>query len=35
MVARDAAFPAKLEARWKLSYPTLDGLAAILAEFPR
>ncbi|NTV80694.1 MAG: O-antigen ligase family protein, partial [Candidatus Aminicenantes bacterium] len=35
MVARDLAFPAKLEARWKLSYPTLDALAAILAEFPR
>jgi tetratricopeptide (TPR) repeat protein len=35
MVARDPDFPAKLEARWKLSYPTLDGLAAILAELPR
>ncbi len=34
MVARDPAFPAKLEARWKLSYPTLDGLAAILVELP-
>ena len=35
MAARDTAFPAKLEARWKLSYPTLDGLVAILAELPR
>ena len=34
MAARDPAFPAKLEARWKLSYPSLDGLAAILAELP-
>jgi hypothetical protein len=35
MVVRDPDFPAKLEARWKLSNPTLDGLAAILAELPR
>jgi O-antigen ligase len=35
MAARDAAFPAKLEARWRLSYPTLDGLKAVLAELPR
>lgn len=35
MVARDPAFPAKLEARWKLSFPTLDGLSAVLAELPR
>jgi O-antigen ligase len=35
MIARDPAFPAKLEARWTLSYPTLDGLAAVLAELPR
>jgi hypothetical protein len=35
MVARDANYPAKLEARWKLSFPTLDGLAAVLAELPR
>jgi len=35
MVARVPVFPAKLEARWRLSYPTLDALAAILAEFPR
>jgi hypothetical protein len=35
MAARDPAFPAKLEARWRLSYPSLDGLAAILAELPR
>jgi O-antigen ligase len=34
MAARDPAFPAKLEARWRLSYPALDGLAAILAELP-
>lgn len=34
MAARDPAFPAKLEARWKLSYPSLDNLAAILAELP-
>jgi O-antigen ligase len=34
MVARDATFPAKLEARWKLSFPSLDGLAAVLAELP-
>jgi hypothetical protein len=35
MIARDPAFPAKLEARWTLSYPTLDGLTAVLAELPR
>jgi hypothetical protein len=35
MIARDPAFPAKLEARWTLSYPSLDGLAAVLAELPR
>ena len=35
MTARDPAFPAKLEARWTLSYPTLDGLTAVLAELPR
>jgi O-antigen ligase len=34
MVARDTAFPPKLEARWKLSFPTLDGLNAVLAELP-
>ena len=34
MVARDAKFPAKLEARWKLSFPSLDSLADILAELP-
>jgi O-antigen ligase len=34
MVARDPAFLAKLEARWKQSFPTLDGLAAVLAELP-
>jgi O-antigen ligase len=32
-VARDPAFPAKLEARWKQSFKTTDRLAAILAEF--
>ena len=32
MVDRDPAFPARLEARWKLSYPTLDGISAVLAE---
>jgi tetratricopeptide (TPR) repeat protein len=31
-VARDPAFPAKLEARWKQSHGTSDALAAILAE---
>ena len=35
MAARDPAFPAKLEARWKLSFPTLDGLNAVLAELLR
>ncbi len=35
MIARDPAFPAKLEARWKLSFPTPDGLTAVLAELPR
>jgi O-antigen ligase len=35
MAARDAKFPARLEARWKLSFPSLDGLAAVLAELPR
>ncbi|HSA96202.1 MAG TPA: O-antigen ligase family protein, partial [Acidobacteriota bacterium] len=35
MIGRDPAFPAKLEARWKLSFPTLDGLNAVLAELPR
>jgi len=32
MVARDPAFPGKLEARWKKSFQTTDRLAAILAE---
>ena len=32
-VARDLAFAAKLEARWKQSFKTDDRLAAILAEF--
>ncbi|MCJ7486441.1 MAG: hypothetical protein MUQ25_09800, partial [Candidatus Aminicenantes bacterium] len=32
MVARDPAFPGKLEARWKQSFQTTDRLAAILAE---
>jgi hypothetical protein len=32
MVARDPAFPAKIEARWKQSFQTTDRLAAILAE---
>jgi O-antigen ligase len=31
-VARDPAFAAKLEARWKQSFKTADRLAAILAE---
>jgi tetratricopeptide (TPR) repeat protein len=35
MAARDATFPAKLEARWKQSFPTLDGLNAVLAELAR
>ena len=34
MVARDPAFSAKLEARWKLSFPSLDSLTAVLAELP-
>lgn len=34
MAARDPAFPARLEARWKLSFPTLDGLRAVLGELP-
>ena len=32
-VARDPAFAAKLESRWKRSFQTTDRLAAILAEF--
>ena len=32
-VARDPAFAAKLEARWKQSFKTADRLAAVLAEF--
>jgi O-antigen ligase len=32
-VARDPAFAAKLESRWKQSFQTTDRLAAILAEF--
>jgi tetratricopeptide (TPR) repeat protein len=32
-VARDPAFPAKLETRWKQSFKTADRLAAILGEF--
>jgi hypothetical protein len=32
-VARDPAFAAKLEARWRQSFQTTDRLAAILAEF--
>jgi hypothetical protein len=32
MTAVDPGFPAKLEARWKQSFKTLDRLRAILAE---
>ena len=32
-LARDAAFPAKLEARWNGSYGSPDALRALLAEF--
>ncbi len=32
MTGRDAAFPSKLEARWKQSYGTTERLEAVLAE---
>jgi hypothetical protein len=32
MTARDPAFPARFEARWKQSYGSADGLADLLAE---
>jgi hypothetical protein len=32
-LARDPAFPAKLEARWARSYGSPDALRALLAEF--
>lgn len=32
MTARDPGFPAKLEARWKQSYGTVDRFTAVLAE---
>ena len=35
MIARDPGFPAKLEARWKLSYASADPLKAVLAELSR
>ncbi|MBM3305306.1 MAG: hypothetical protein FJY79_05105 [Candidatus Aminicenantes bacterium] len=35
MTAVDPGFPAKLEARWKQSFKTLDRLRDILAELPR
>ena len=35
MIARDPGFPAKLEARWKLSYASADPLNAVLAELSR
>ena len=35
MLARDPAFPAKLEGRWTRSYGAPDGLRAVLAELPR
>jgi len=35
MLARDTAFPAKLEGRWVQSYGTPDALRALLAELPR
>jgi hypothetical protein len=35
MLARDPGFAARLEARWKQSYGTADGLTAVLAEIPR
>ena len=35
MLARDPAFPAKLEGRWVQSYGTPDALRALLAELPR
>ena len=35
MAARDAGFPARLEARWKQSFGTTERLAAVLSELPR
>ncbi len=35
MIARDAAFPARLEGRWVQSFGASDGLRAILAGLPR
>ena len=35
MAARDAGFPARLEARWKQSFGTTERLAAVLSELPQ